>query len=359
VRFTVVFEGNVWDDVVAPPVVTVKAGDAFKPSTARGALEELLKSGRFARGRVTAEPEGGGVAVVARVVPRKLIGRLDLELHGARLDQDDLLRTAELSVSGEIIGADVGATNRRIERYFALHGYPSAKAILRMTDTDDPMRTLVLVDVTPGRPRLVDERDFYVFGARPEQVLPTANTYAVVEKDRADEPALDQADAGLAQALRSKGWHRAEVTHDLVWVSQPGRAGRVVLRVRIDTGPLFVARFEGNEHYDDDVLAAALDIEGETDRSTAHLADKIREFYEKRGFLDTWRVETRGGDKDAVELLVFHVDEESGSGRLAQLPCLGSGHQAPARGGPTSASRHWHGDRQLPPGFALVDLWST
>jgi len=150
-RFVVVFEGNIWDDVQAAPVSAVKTGDPFRPSTARGALEELLRSGRFARGRVTAEKDGGGVGVVVRLVPRKLIGRLDLDLHGARLDREELLRAADLSEGGEIVGADVGTTSRNIERYLSVHGYPSAKATLRMRDTDDPMRTLLLVDVTPDR----------------------------------------------------------------------------------------------------------------------------------------------------------------------------------------------------------------
>ena len=38
-----------------------------------------------------------------------------------------------------------------------------------MRDTDDPTRTLVLVDVAPGAPRLIGDREFYVFGASREQ----------------------------------------------------------------------------------------------------------------------------------------------------------------------------------------------
>ena len=77
-----------------------------------------------------------------------------------------------------------------------------------------------------------------------------------------------------------------------------GGGGLVTLRVRIDAGPLLLPRFEGNEHYDADVLTAALGLDTETDRSPSHLADKIRAFYEKRGFLDVEvRAEVRGGDE--------------------------------------------------------------
>jgi outer membrane protein insertion porin family len=309
-RVTVVLEGNIWDDVEAPAVTSLAAGDTLTPALARGSLEELLRSGRFARGRVQVQPDAGGVLVVVRVVPRKLIRRLDVDLRGARLDRDDLMREAGLADGGEIVGADLDETKGKIERFCALHGYPAARADVRTRDTDDPTRALVLVDLSPGAPRLIDERRFYVFYAKPEQVLPLTSAYPVDASARADEPALDQADGVLEQVLRAKGWSYAAVSHDLAWVGEPSRGGRVVLRVRIDAGPLLLPRFEGNAHYDDDVLTAALTLGSDVDRSPSHLADKLRAFYEKRGFLDVQvRVELRGGDKDPVQLLVFHLDE--------------------------------------------------
>ncbi|HLK35359.1 MAG TPA: POTRA domain-containing protein [Polyangiaceae bacterium] len=339
-RVAAVLEGNVWDDVQPPPIPSLKVGDAFSAPAARRALEALLHTGRYGRGRVTAQAEGPGVYVAVHLAPRKLIGRLELELHGAPVDRDELLRTADLAEDGEIVGSDVGAVCRAIERYLALHGFPSARATLSMRDTDDPTRTLVTVDVQPGPPLLIDGRFFYVFGAKPQDVQPTAGGYALNVKDRADGPALDQADVQLTQALRVKGWYRAEVAHDLVRVAMPPAHAQTLLRVRIDTGPLEIARFEGNEHYDDGVLGGALGIDEEPDRSPLHLADKIRLFYEKRGFLDAQvHVETRGGDKDPTQVLVFHVDE----GKRVRVtsrayPCLKVDVIKRLRqGGPTSA----------------------
>src|ERR1700729_2589343 len=47
-RVAVVLEGNVWNDVDAPPVRSVKAGEPFTPALARRALDELLAGGGFA-----------------------------------------------------------------------------------------------------------------------------------------------------------------------------------------------------------------------------------------------------------------------------------------------------------------------
>jgi outer membrane protein assembly factor BamA len=322
-RVAVVLEGNVWDDVQVPAVTSLKPGDPLTSAGARSVLRELLRTGRFARGRVTVQPDGMGALVTARVVPRKLIDRMQVDLHGARLDLDELLRSANLSDGGEIVGADLEATIDSLERNFALHGYPAAKARIQMRDTDDAMRTLVLLDVAPGAPRLIGDRSFYVFGASPEAVAPITKSYGIGEKDRTDEPVIDQADRALEQTLRSKGWFSASVSHDLVWVVTAGGGGHITLRVRIDAGALLLPRFDGNEHYDGDVLTAALGLDTETDRSPTHLVDKIRAFYEKRGFLD---VEVRGevrGDEEPVKLLFFHIDEHARVRVVGRsYPCL-------------------------------------
>lgn len=323
-RIAVVLEGNVWDDVEIPTLAAVKVGDRFSPAAARRALDALLATGRFARGRVTATRERAGAALVLRVTPRKLIQHLEIDLHGARVEYEELLRDASLSEGGEVVGEDLGDASARIERDMALHGYPAARATVQTRATDDPTRTLLLIDVLPGAPRLIDQRAFYAFGANREPILAVASGYGVRVKDRADFPALDVADATLEQTLHAKGWYRARVSHDLVGLDVPGRRQRVVLRVRVDAGPLQVAEFEGNEHYDATALGGALGLDTETDRSPAHLADKVRAFYQKRGFLDVEvRPEVRGGGQEAVEVVMFHVDEHARVRVVSRrYPCL-------------------------------------
>jgi outer membrane protein insertion porin family len=323
-RVSVVLEGNVWDDVDTPVVRSVKTGVLLTPAVARRALDELLASGRFARGRVTASSEGAGALLVVRVTPRKLIQRLEIDLHGARVEYEELLRDAGLSEGGEVVGADLAEAEGRIERDMALHGYPAARAHLQTRATDDTMRTLVIVDVVPGPPRRVDQREMYVFAANREPILALASAYGVRVKDRADAPVLDAADTALEQALHAKGWYRARVSHDVVEMDTPGRPPRVVLRVRIDAGPLQVAQFEGNDHYDGAALGGALGLDTETDRSPSHLADKVRAFYQQRGFLDVEvRPEVRGGGQDPVEVVMFHVDEHARVRVVSRrYPCL-------------------------------------
>lgn len=322
-RVAVVLEGNIWDDVVVPPVRTVKPGSVLTPGLARRALDELLATGGFACGQVTATAENGGALLVVRVVPRKLIQKLQVDLHGAPLDYAELLRAADLGEGGEIVSADVDSMNERIVRYCALHGFPSAHVDIKTRATDDPMHALVMVDVQAGPPRTVDERRFYVFGSEVGKVMDQTGSYGVNAGDRADEPAIAAADLSLEQALHAAGWYHARVSHDLVWVGPPGRQ-HALLRVRVDAGTLLVPRFEGAAHYDDATLTAALGLDTETDRSATHLADKLVAFYQKRGFLDVEvRPELRGTETDPVQVLLFHVVEHSRVAVVArQYPCL-------------------------------------
>jgi outer membrane protein assembly factor BamA len=325
VRITVTLRENIWTDATVPPITALKTGDPLTAAAARRALAELLESGRFARGRASAVPEGPGVALILEMTPRKLVKRLELDLHGAALERDELLREAGLSVGRELVGSDIDEITGRMVRYLAVHGFPSAKVDIQTRETDDPSLTLVIVDVLPGRPRTLGNVEYYVFGASRDRVMPMTGAYTVKAGDRADETALASADTALEHALRANGYFRAHVSHDVVWVGdKPKSEGRVVLRVRLDTGSLSVPRFEGNEHYDSSALEGALGLETENDRSSSHLGDKIRAFYVKRGFFDARvQVETRGAETDPVQLLVFHIEERARVQVVARrYPCL-------------------------------------
>jgi outer membrane protein assembly factor BamA len=338
-RVEVVLEGNAWGDVEVPPIHDVTTGQPLTPGAARRALGELLGTGRFARAYATASPETGGVALLLHAAPRKLVSRLVVETRGAAVDHEELLHEANLSEGNEVVAADIGDATNRVARYLAVHGYPSAKVDIQTRDTVDPFRALVVVDISAGPARIIDDRHAYVFGSSAGPLLSLAETYAVRPKDRADEPALDAADTALEQTLHGKGWYHASVSHDLVAVAGPEGRSFVVLRIRIDAGARQVPRFDGNDHYDADALTASLALETDTDRSPSHLADKLAVFYRKRGFLDVEvRPEVRGGDEDPLQVLVFHVREHARvevSGR--EYPCLKTDAIAHlSNGGPSS-----------------------
>jgi outer membrane protein assembly factor BamA len=318
-RIDVSLDDDTWTLPELPKIGSVKTGQPLSGYVARLMMEEVLSSGRFARARVAVAANDAGVGVIIHVVQRRLIETLRLDLHGAPVERDEMLREADLVEGGEILGVDIPAYRARIESYLARRGFPTAAVTIESRETDDPTRVLVIVDLQPGGARVLQRRSFYVFGADAQSLRPLLEGYRVGIGQRADESALDAADTAMAARLRALGHHKAEVTHDVVF-----DAGLVTLRVRADAGPLFEPRFAGNEHYDDTALGGALALDEDTDFAPGHLVQKLRDFYVKRGFLDVEvSLETRGGEADRVHLLVFHIVENPRVKVAARLyPCL-------------------------------------
>ena len=331
----VVLDDTRWLDERPPLVTEMRAGDRVSPALVRRAIAEALQSGHFADAQVELANEGAGVHAIIHVMPRKVIDSLRLDLHGAPVDGDELLRDAELAIDGEIVGRDVIRHKAKIEALLQRRGFPSPTVIIGTRGTDDPLRVVVLVDVIAGAPRNIERRVLYPFRGTPEAVQDAEKTYTAKTGARADEVVLEAADAALQTRIRGRGWHRAEVSHDVVL-----HRGLVVVRVRVDFGTHYETRYEGNEHFDKATLDELLDLENETDRTPNHLVQKVRDWYVKHGYLDAdVKLETRGDEKDPIDFLVFHVTEQLRVVVAARAyPCLReSDVKKLTEGGPPSA----------------------
>ncbi len=203
----------------------------------------------------------------------------------------------------------------------------------------------------PGPPRSINERHFYVFGAKPEPLLPVAGSYAVDAGDRADEPVLDRADATLEATLHEKGWwHAAVVARPRVGRRRGHRTGRPA-RPHRRGAALHGALRRATSTTTADVLGSALGLDKETDRSSSHLAEKIRAFYQKRGFLDAEvRAEARGRrERRRAPPCLSRRRARACTRRRTELSVpQGRRHQAPRLRRAALVVRHRHGDRQLP-----------
>jgi len=332
----IVVDDDLWEDTVAPPITKARAGDTFTPALARAALLEAMDTGLFGSARVDVKEEPGGVRIVVHGVPRKIVESLEVELHGMPLEADEILRESGLEEGAELVGYDVRARKKRIEALLARHGFPTALVRIATRQTDRATRVIVLIDVKPNAPRLLARRVLYPIGAASEDLAGQLESYDVDKGERADEPVLEAADVTLETKLRNAGWYDARVTHDVVLSS-----GVVTLRVRVDAGPKYVLRFDGNAHYDADALNAALGTENDPDRSPLHLAEKLHGFYEARGWLDAAIApELRGLPTEPTRYVFFHVVEGARVMAVARTyPCL---HEADVKalsgGGPRSAS---------------------
>ncbi len=336
----VVFDEDPWDDIKPRPLRMVHIGDPFRAEIARTAMLEALANGLAGNAKVNVFSEGDGVHIRVHAIPRRVIDGLRVELHRAQVDREEILHESQLEEGGEILGSEIAARKKRIEVVLARHGFPQAQAEISTRGTDTEGHVLVLLDVNVGQPRKVARRIFYPFGAKPADLEPFTKQYDIDEGDRIDEAALQQADLALENKLRAAGWYEAAVKHDIVLV-QYASGAVITLRVRIDSGPRYFTRFDGNAHYDADALTSALALESDPDTGEQHLADKIRRFYVARAFLDVIVTsELRGKPTDESRYLVLHVREGRRTAVTArQYPCVRDQDIAHLdAGGPSSAS---------------------
>jgi outer membrane protein insertion porin family len=307
-RVDVAIDDPRWPDTKAPTIGSLKPGDALTTKGVREAIEEVLATGSFAHASADATLESGGVVVTIRATPRKVIDAIRIDLHGAPVDGDELLRDLDLTTDGEIVSSELPGQVARLEALLQRRGFPAPQVAITTRPTNDPLRVILEVSASVGAPRKIERRVLYPTGATKEELEDAERFYAMKVGMRADENLLATADTALETRVRSRGHHRAEVSHDVVL-----HKGIVVLRVRVDFGTRYETRYEGNDHFDRSTLDGVLDLEEESDRSPNHLVQKLVDYYVKHGFLDVEiQVENRGTPlpgSSASSYLVFHVRE--------------------------------------------------
>lgn len=317
-RVEVVAAGGRW--LITPTLKTVRAGEAASPEAARRAMREILATGRFARANVEAFPEGDGVVLRVNVLPRRLIATI--QVSGGSLDTAETLDASEIAEGGEITAPMLATIAARVRRHYENHGFPAAKVVVDATDTDDPDRVVLSIEIRPGLPRTVTERIFVIDKVAEREAGSTIASYRVGKGARVEASALADADRELTEALKLRGFFRAEVRHALRSVGPYS-----YLYVYVTPGARLVPAFDGNRAYDADQLEKALNLEKAPDARPGELIDRLRSFYVARGFYDAEiSMEERGKADAPVHHLAFTIREHE-QVRVARrvFPCLGPG----------------------------------
>lgn len=302
-RVDVVVSGARWRG--ARPSVRAVAGQVLSSELVRRSLDELLETGKFADARAEVEAEGDGVRLTFRVTPRRVVA--DVRVSGGVLPDDVLLRAVGVQLGRELSADDIERIRARARAEHARHGFPDADAVVTAIDTDDPLRVALRIDLAPGPPKRIDERQFYVWPDPKEPVLRgLLGQYGLNRGDRADEEQLEQADRKLELLLRARGFHRATVEHQLRAVA----GGKLQLAVNVRADQRFRISFEGNRLFDADELLSVLDLEETDDRAPETLAEKLRQHYLARGRLDVQvSPSLRSSPGSPVTDLVFSIRE--------------------------------------------------
>ncbi|HZO12865.1 MAG TPA: POTRA domain-containing protein, partial [Polyangiaceae bacterium] len=301
-----------------PEVRSLRLGEPLSGRAVRRAVRELLETGGFAQARAEAEPQGDGVLLRIYLVPRRVIA--GIRVVGGVLEQGQLLNAIELAEGDAISEPTIAQIAGRIREVHRGFGYDRAEVKIDVRDTDDPSKVLLNIDIDAGDQRTISRRIFVIEPRYDRVIGDRKSEYAVEAGDPVEEDALVEADNELVETLRTDGFIDASVKHRVVRQKE-----NTFLYVYLETGPLYRFVFQGNVKYDDDELEEALGLDSASvDASPEALADKLRDFYRRRGFLDV-RVEPTVEElsSGAIHEIRFRVIE----GRVVRVlrrmyPCL-------------------------------------
>ncbi|HEY4106287.1 MAG TPA: POTRA domain-containing protein [Polyangiaceae bacterium] len=312
-RIDFVTQGARWAST--PTVEHARVGQLLSSDLVRRALEELGDTGRYADLRASVESDGAGVRLIITVEPRRLIANIRVTGGGA-IDEEELRRAADAREGGAVTAAELRAMQAQILALYRRRGYDRARALVDAVDTDDPSAILLTIEVASGPPRLIASRHFGVWpDPAAEGMADALSSYNVGTGDRADEDALTDADRALETELKTRGFHRAKVSH---------RLSGAALDVDVYAYARVRFRFEGNRHFDASQLENVLDVESASDLSPSALSEKLVKFYREHGFFDAdIGYSERGNPSDPIQDVVFLVHE----GQLVHViareyPCL-------------------------------------
>lgn len=275
---------------ITPREIGVPIGTRLTRALLRATTERLLASQRYADVQLDVEPAGEGVTLIVTLVPRLIVLRVQIA-GNVMLEDEEVLRVAQIGEGAEVRPDQLGELMRRVESAYGERGYASAHASASLRETDDPSRKVLVIDIREGRPALL--RAVRFAGEVPEdEAREIVLTELSLDRgDVVDCRALGDGLRAAQAALREHGWLEAslgpaEVSDDL-------RGATVDVRAHI--GPRYDIVLRGHAPLSRDTIGTALALRTERLTGSAGergLRDRVLDLYLRHGFLDA-RVEVR------------------------------------------------------------------
>ncbi len=263
-------------ELIAQPV-----GEPLSSTLVRRSVQRLYETGRFSVVRAYARPAEGGLTLLFELVPKVRVA--EVAFRGNRvLSDSELHRLFGVAPGDELMDQRLVFAEAALQKGYALHGYPDAKLQTRVAI--EGAKAKIQVDIEEGRPLRVG-------GITLSGVLGLPRWR--VEERLALEPGMvadrDQLDAAMkrvARLYRDNAYYGADPP---TYVLTPTGTDLENLEVKVDAGRPFKIRFSGNITFSDQDLQKVLDYDGDEpldEQLAVRLADRLREFYLKDGFLE-------------------------------------------------------------------------
>ncbi|MEM1414395.1 MAG: BamA/TamA family outer membrane protein [Myxococcota bacterium] len=193
---------------LVPEDVPIAVGDRLNRALLRRAVQALLATGRYADVQLALVPDGAGVRVIARLVPRILLIRVDVVGPDA-LDEADVRRELGLGAESEVDREALATKAALLRALYAERGYERARIDLLLRDTDDPSRKVLRVVIDEGVPTRVAR-----VRIEGDPIPPASGARSELRarpRTLLDRPALEGGLRDEERTLRDGGWLEASL----------------------------------------------------------------------------------------------------------------------------------------------------
>jgi len=279
--------------------VGIPLGAPLTRELLRSTTERLLESGRWADVQIDAAPNGGGVVLFVHLVPRVIITRVDVSGNTV-MSHDEVVQALGLGPRGELEREDLSPLARSAADAYAQRGYVDARITLRLRDTDDPTRKVLLADIDEGDPLrvlgYVYERD------APPDDFDLPGELGLGPGSVLDRALLRDGVNRVAHRLREEGWLEARVGR--AEIRREDRGARLVFP--LDLGPRYEVRLVGHEPLARATIEGALQLSEErlTRTTLESLRERVADVFRRHGFHDAEvEIERYAGQREGTAVL--------------------------------------------------------
>ncbi|MFW6066789.1 MAG: POTRA domain-containing protein [Myxococcota bacterium] len=271
----------------------------------RSAIRRLLDSGDWADVQIDLVPAANGVRVVAHLVPRLVVARLEI-LGNDAIGDTELGRMVGLRQEEELRREQLPELVRTVEEAYAERGYTRASVRVQIWDTDDPARKVVRFRIEEGAPMRITSLRFE--GEAPPPGSRARTAIGLDLGDVLDERKVREAVRRGESRLREGGWLEAQLGP--VRYERHGTGMAVVVPSRV--GPRYRLAVAGTAPLDPKKVIEAMRLDEERLAGKANLQamrERIVDLYRRHGFHDAQaKVRTAADAKPSTARLVVVVE---------------------------------------------------
>jgi outer membrane protein assembly complex protein YaeT len=260
-------------------ILSVQQGDVLRAGDMDRVRARLLEREIFTAVEVAAEPRAEGVALVVQLTRKAIVNRVRFSGNDA-LSDTVLSRIVRVGPSSPFSDEERDFAVTRIRERYKTEGFDAMQVRADVSECR-PGEVDVTFVIDEGEPVRVVAVEFT--GDAPVSVERLRRAAGIKPGDRYLATRQHAAQKAIVRALRSEDYFEADVASE--WRRDPGSTG--TLQFRVDTGPLFDIRVQGNHHFTKRRLLKLLDLLGRpivTDGTWRELARRIRRAYQEDGY---------------------------------------------------------------------------